>query len=152
MHLTTDNVTKVFLDCLFHDDEPTEGYIKAEGIMRQVGFHPGRLESHKADITDMLLDLPGEFMATGGGGMSFLNACMDKHGEQWTGLHLKMEELFLLGMAVGVVICLMPRDMWTILPGSMPYYVVQDTGLCQTNVDLVNSTQHQTQSSGNENG
>jgi hypothetical protein len=37
-----------------------------------------------------------------------------------------MEGLFCLGMAIGKVECLMPRKMWTILPGGMPYYLVKD--------------------------
>jgi len=56
--------------------------------------------------------------------MSFLNACQDRNGNQWTDLHQRMEQLFVLGQAAGFVSCLLPRDMWAALPGGMPYYVV----------------------------
>lgn len=129
MKLTADNVNTVFLDCLFTNEElkngePTEGYIEANGIMTNVGFHPGRLESHRADIASMLSELPDSFMVGGGDGMSFLNACMTKDDEQW-GEHKNVEQLFLLGMASKFVTELMPRELWGSLPGGMPYYSVQ---------------------------
>ena len=55
--------------------------------------------------------------------MSFLNACMTQSGEHW-GEHPSMDTLFVLGMAVGYVTCLLPRDSWKNLPGGMPYYQV----------------------------
>ncbi len=130
--MNTDTVTKldpqrveaIFLDCLFKEGEDTSKHIKAEGVIRNVGFHPERLENHKAEIVAMLEELPDEFKESGGGGMSFLNACNDKHGNQWTGLHLRMEQLFQLGVGIGKAKSLMPREMWGALPGGMPYYVV----------------------------
>lgn len=122
--LDPEKVNAIFMDCLFKKGEDTSKHVKAEGIVRNVGFHPERLESHKAEIEAMLDELPDEFKETGGGGMSFLNACNDKHGNQWTGLHQRMEQLFQLGVGVGKVKSLMPREMWGVLPGGMPYYVV----------------------------
>lgn len=122
--LDPEKVNAIFVDCLFKEGEDTSKHIKAEGVVRNVGFHPERLESHKAEILAMLDELPDEFKKSGGGGMSFLNACNDKHGNQWTGLHQRMEQLFQLGIGVGKVKCLMPREMWSVLPGGMPYYAV----------------------------
>lgn len=124
MKLTAENVRTVFMDCLFNDGEDTSNHVAAEGIITNVGFHPGRLESHTRDIGDMLSELPDSFMANGGGGMSFLNACMTKDDVQW-GEHQQMEQLFQLGQAVGFVKSLMPREMWGALPGGMPYYSVE---------------------------
>lgn len=122
--LNPEKVNAIFVDCLFKGGEDTNRHVKAEDIVRNVGFHPERLESHKAEIAAMLDELPDEFKESGGGGMSFLNACNDKHGNQWTGLHQRMEQLFQLGIGVGKVKSLMPREMWGALPGGMPYYVV----------------------------
>lgn len=122
--LDPERVNVMFVDCLFRDGEDTSKHVKAEGITRNVGFHPKRLESHKAEIEAMLDELPDEFKEGGGGGMSFLNACNDKQGNQWTGLHQRMEQLFQLGIGIGKVQCLMPREMWGILPGGMPYYLI----------------------------
>ncbi len=119
-----EHVNAIFMDCLFKEGEDTSKYIKAEGIVTNVGFHPERLKSHKAEIVTMLDELPDEFKESGGGGMSFLNACNDKHGNQWTSLYQRMEQLFQLGIGIGKVKCLVPRKMWNILPGGMPYYVV----------------------------
>jgi len=119
-----ERVNAIFMDCLFKEGEDTSNHVKAEGITQNVGFHPDRLESHKAEIEEMLDELPDEFKESSGGGMSFLNACNDKHGNQWTGLHQRMDQLFQLGTAISKVKCLMPREMWSVLPGGMPYYAV----------------------------
>ncbi len=121
--LTAEKVVAVFEDCLFKDGEDTANHVKAEGITTIVRFHPQRLEGHRKDIEAMLAGLPDNFQASGGG-MSFLNACLDRDGNQWTGMHQTMEQLFQLGIAIGKVKPCLPRDMWSVLPGGMPYYVV----------------------------
>lgn len=122
--LTSERVNEIFMDCLFTEGEDTSNYVRAEGITSTVGFHPGRLQNHKAEIEAMLNELPDEFKNSGGGGWSFLNACNDKHGNQWTGSPLIMEQLFQLGIGVGKVKSLLPRKMWSVLPGGVPYYVI----------------------------
>ena len=124
MELTSENVEKVFTDCLFKDDENTDNHIVGEGVIGKFGFHPGRLKSHKGDLSAMLKCLPIGFQATGGQGKSFLNACNDKNGILWAGSHSIMEMLFAMGVALGLATYLMPRDMWPSLPGGMPYVVV----------------------------
>ena len=123
--LNSDKVTEVFLDCLFKDGEVTDHYVRAEGIMTNVGFNPESLESHKAEIEEMLAELPNEFQKSGGGGWSFLNACNDKNGNLWTGEHRVMEQLILLGIAIGKASFQLPREVWSALPGGMPYLVVE---------------------------
>ena len=124
--LDPEQVNKIFADCLFRKDEDTSKHIKAEGITMTVGFHPERLENHKVEIEAMLGELPEEFKKSSGGGWSFLNACNDKHGNQWTGLNQRMEQLFQLGIGIGKVQSLLPREAWSILPGGMPYYIIMD--------------------------
>jgi len=122
--LKSKRVEAIFMDCLFKEGEDTTNHVKAEGITRLVGFHPERLAGHKAEIALMLDELPDSFKKTGGGGMSFLQACEDKHGNEWTGSHQRMEQLFQLGTGTGKVECLLPNNMWEMLPGGMPYYVI----------------------------
>jgi hypothetical protein len=122
--LTPERVEAIFLDCLFREDEDTSQHVKAEGLVHHVGFHPQRIAQHAAEIAELLEELPAAFKKEGGGGMSFLNACEDKHGNQWTGLHVRMEQLFQLGIGIGKVEYLAPRSMWQVLPGGMPYLVV----------------------------
>ena len=126
MQLTADAVSQIFRDCLFKEGEDHSGHIAAHGIMTVVGFHPQRIKNHKEEIVKLLYALPIEFQEASGGGFSFLAACNDKNGEQWTGMQVVMEQLFLLGMAAKRVKCLMPREMWSMLPGGMPYYAVTE--------------------------
>ncbi len=124
MELTSENVEKVFEDCLFKDGEDTKDHVKAEGIVATIGFHPLRLQEHKADVRAMLNCLPENFHQNKGGGWSFLNACCDKTGSQWTDLHQRMEQLFQLGLALKLAKWQLPREMWKMFPGGMPYVVV----------------------------
>lgn len=124
MKLNSDNVHSTFMDCLFKDGEPTENHIVGEGVQMKIGFHPERLKDNETLIAEMLNDLPDSFQKTGGGGMSFLNMCEDKEGNQWADLHATMDELVALGNASGKLSFLMPRKMWSVLPGGMPYIVV----------------------------
>jgi hypothetical protein len=142
MHLTSENVDATVLSCLPDDDpalidriekahaageEMPEGIKMTRGILSVYVFDEFKLDAHRNDILEMLSELPGEFIHVdqgGGGGWSFLNACMTASGEQWTGLHQQMEALFCLGMAIGAVEEQLPREMWDKLPGGMPYYSV----------------------------
>jgi hypothetical protein len=129
--LNPEAVKAIFVDCLFESvdgDPPDEALVVVEGILHKYGFDPAKLEKHRAEIVALLYELPIQFhpKAEGGeDGWSFLNACLDRHGRQWTGLHLTMEKLFCLGMAIGRVSEMLPRDMWDVLPGGMPYYGIK---------------------------
>jgi hypothetical protein len=132
--LTAERVERVFLESLFKDPVPEDVMDKAvvvKGIMMKVGFDPERLEQHRAEIEEMLGELPDSFKPQGGGGMSFLNACDDKHGHQW-GEHRNMEQLFMLGMGIGKVKLLTARNLWAVFPGGMPYYLVDVDVACIT--------------------
>lgn len=122
--LSAERVSSIFMSCLFKDGEDTSKYIPAPGITCNVGFHPGRIEEHRAEIAAMLDELSDDFKESGGGGMSFLNACYDRNGRQWTGMHKTMEQLFQLGLAIGKVGYVLEREFWSALPGGMPYLVV----------------------------
>jgi hypothetical protein len=123
--LTSVRVGEVFVDCLFKDGESQEKFVLAEGVVGKYGFEPTRLESHREDVKELLSQLPPEFQEGTGGGWSFLNACNDKDGNQWTGEHRVMEQLFVLGLALGLVESQLPREYWVALPGGMPYYMVK---------------------------
>lgn len=122
-------VHKVFLDCLYQPEEikdattpPLDAKI-VEGITMKFALHPKRLALHRQEVKDFLDQMPNEFRADKGGGWSFLNLCMDKNGRQW-GEHPTMQELVVLGIALGMVEYCMPRDMWDAFPGGMPYITI----------------------------
>ena len=49
-----------------------------------VCFHSERLESHREEIKEMVLQLPDSFRKGKGGGHSFLNMCENRNGDLWT--------------------------------------------------------------------
>lgn len=122
--LTSEAVDDLMKKCVFGDDEPMDNMIRVEGIIHDYGFHPDRIETNQEAIGALLAELPDEFHSHGGGGWTFLNACNDRHGNQWTGLHLQMERLFCLGIAAGKAKWFLPRDMWKSFPGGMPFVQV----------------------------
>jgi hypothetical protein len=124
MKLTPQAVDDLMHKCLFAEGEAHNDAIEVEGIVSKFGFDPKRVTSHSADIGDLLAELPDNFHVSKGGGWSFLNACEDRHGNLWTGEHRTMEHLFCLGIAAGKAQWLLPRDMWSALPGGMPYVSV----------------------------
>lgn len=125
INLTPTVVEELYAECLFRDGEATDGAVISEGIMSTAGFHPGRIKASSGKIRSLLARLPDDFRESEGGGMSFLNACHDRDGDLWTRDQRIMDLLFQLGVAVGAAKCLMTRDLWSSLPGGMPYYSVK---------------------------
>lgn len=126
-----ERVDQIVGDCLFTEDEiqqspngTPEDAVIVSGIVNNFGFNPARLESHRDDVRAILDMMPEEFHAGGeGGGHSFLRMCMTRNGEQW-GVPRNMEVLIALGIGLGYVRYCLPREMWTILPGEMPYLTI----------------------------
>ena len=121
------NIEKILRDCLFRDGEDQSSAVIAKGIVTNFGFHPERLKGHHNEIAKELSSLPQEFYDNGGGGWSFLEMCNDNNGVQW-GEHMNMEQLVCLGIALEMVKELIP-GMSNILPGGVPYYVIDIPGV-----------------------
>jgi hypothetical protein len=122
-------LNEMFLDSLFRDKEVVEGKPTTDpvlviGIVQKVGFHKERLNSHKQEVIDLLDQLPDDFQPEKGGGTSFLNMCVDKDGAQW-GEHRNMEQLCMMAIGLGLADWCMPREMWNVLPGGMPYFGIK---------------------------
>lgn len=126
MELTSVNVEQTFKECLFKEGEETKDFVEAHAVKMHVGFHPQRLESKRKHIETMLMQLPTQFMETGGGGWSFLNACTTKDGNQWADDHQIVDLLVCLGLATAKVQFQLQRELWQSLPGGMPFFVVKD--------------------------
>ena len=123
MKLTADLVETFFVGCIANG---AKDVTEVDGILAKVAFSTQKLEEFREDISDMLDCLPAQFGEKTGGGWSFLQACDDREGNQWTGLHQRMDQLFMLGTGIGRVVCPMPKEFWTALPGGMPYYMVKE--------------------------
>lgn len=122
--LTVNAVETIFVECLTNENNPN--MIGCTPVVHKCIFDKAKIENKSDEILGLLMELPAEFRRSSGGGYSFLMACNDINGNQWTGLHVNMEKLFALGMAAGHVEHLMPQEMWAILPGGVPYFVIND--------------------------
>ena len=124
--LTTQAVTDLLAHCLYTDAEADDGEVEealiVEGIMRDYGLHPGRVDENRENIAELLRELPNNFFIGegGGGGWTFLNLCMDKHDNHWAE-HPTMEVLCVLAIAAGLGKWAVPKEMWSVFPGGMPY-------------------------------
>lgn len=118
--LTAARVSEIFEDC-------DGGTTPVEGI-RVEHFRADRVEAHRAEIAAMLDELPEAFRADNDGGMSFLTACMDRNGRQWCDSQATVAMLVALGVATGMLSFAAPREAWPILPGGMPYLIVDTAG------------------------
>lgn len=105
------------------DAQVPENAVHVQGVINNYAFHPERIAAHAADISSMLAELPDDFWSDRGGGMSFLNACMDRHGNHWAE-HPTIEQLIVLGIATGQAAYSLPREMWSVMPGGLPYFSV----------------------------
>ena len=123
MKLSGENIEKIIIDCL--NEERNDEEIIVDGILNKFCFNKAKLKEHSESIISMLNQLPEQFHKDTGGGWSFLNACNNKDGEQWTSFHKCMDELFVLGIGIGKVKSTLPREMWAVLPGGMPYFVIE---------------------------
>lgn len=133
MKLNPVRVREILFDCMYDKDriksstreELIKEAICVKGITTSIGFDPQKIAIYKSEIVELLNELPDEFKHEIGGGCSFLMACEDKHGNHW-GEHKNMEELFMLGMACKRINCVFPREIWSMLPGGVPYYEIFD--------------------------
>ena len=120
MELNSKNVFQVFARCLLREGEENEGSLEVEALTVTLTLHVGRLMKHKADILDMLHQLPECFESSSGA--SFVKASFKRSGEQWTRNHREVEALIILGLGAGVLSCPLPKRLWNLLPDGMPRY------------------------------
>ena len=125
--LDAKKVNEIFMDCLFKE-HPACGttFIPVKGITMNVGLQASKVEEHSGEIKELLDELPDNFKENSGGGWSFLEACVDKEGNQW-GEHNNMQELLMLGIASGWAGYLVSsRELWSAFPGGVPYFMIFD--------------------------
>ncbi|MBQ8042634.1 MAG: hypothetical protein IJ272_00595 [Clostridia bacterium] len=125
--LTAEKVNEVLFKCFYkpeeiQDGKKPDGCVDVKGIVTNFGFHPDRLKEHEQQIIELLSELPETFKE----GWSFLNMCYDKNGCQWTGMQKTMEALMALGIAIGKIEYMLPREVWSALPGGVPYIILKD--------------------------
>lgn len=124
MKLTAENVNRIFNSCLKGQDKID--IIEVHGVRHFVGFKQTKLKEFEKDIIDMLNCLPDGFKKSKGGGLSFVQAVNDNNDDQWADLHETVDELVCLGLSVGKIQFLLPREEWNKFYGGMPYFAVLD--------------------------
>ncbi len=92
-----------------------------EGFVNTFGVDVDKLEKDRDVVRGWITELPTEFLAESGGGWSALNLQQTKQGELWTGHQLMGESLYVLAASLGIAKVLLPREVWSALPGGMPY-------------------------------
>lgn len=113
-------VQETFKKCLFKEGEDTTGKVEVQGITHNYGLHPGRLKEQTEIVKALLAELPEEFKK----GWSFLNLCMTKDRVQWTGSHMRCEELVVMAIGLELMSYCLPRELWQVLLGGVPYVIV----------------------------
>lgn len=126
--INSDEVMQVFDACHVQPEKELPDMVKVEGIISVFYFKKSELSRHKEQVKTWLAALPEYFQAEQGGGWSFLYACQDRNGVQWTGFHHVMDKLFSLGIALELVQYCLPREYWEHMPGGVPYMVIHLKG------------------------
>ena len=70
--LNSQSVQHTFFQCL-NESEDLEGTILISGINKTFLFSKAKIEEHSETIKNFCRDLPGNFMASSGGGFTFLH-------------------------------------------------------------------------------
>jgi len=132
MMLTWEKVRDLGADCMTDNEfetlaeaEANPDMIIVRGPVMTFAFGRAEVEAARSEIDDLLDELPDAFHEGRGEGWSFLNLCEDRDGRQWTDQHRYAELLVVLGLAIGRVDYILPRDMWHISPGGMPYIKIR---------------------------
>ena len=121
---TEDEATKFGLSDSIDFTIPIEGLVSVHGAINHFVFIVERLEAKREEVIELLRQLPDSFMASGGGGMSLMNMVVDKDHNLW-GEQKDADLLYVLGAGLGLCTYVLPRDMWAILPGGMPYICIK---------------------------
>lgn len=126
MKLSKENVKHVLTTCLQIQSAPESGTestetVVVQGIANNFVFNKHMLLQEEKHIEELLSDLPEDFKQ----GSSFMQMYTNREGEQWTGVIQPLEELLALGVAVGKIHYLVPREQWWSLSGGMPYIAVK---------------------------
>ena len=128
MNSLAQQVYDCFHECLFSEEATEEDHKRAvivEGIVRKFGFDPDRLNPRKERIMEFLKQMKPEFFRSTGGGYSFMAMFEDRDGVHWAE-HPTMEMLAAMGIGIGMVQYCLPREMWSLMPGGVPYLVIKD--------------------------
>lgn len=102
------------------DEEMPQGCIFVRGLAHNFGFHPERLLDSAEDVRKILNAVVADEFMGAEGGWSFLNLVVGRNSEIW-GNQVDAEGLLCLALGLGWAEILVPRSMWQMMPGGVPY-------------------------------
>ena len=112
-------VRAILLSAFFKERERVKDYVVVHAIYgRDKALHRQRLEASRAEVIQMLSNLPPEFLMAGGS--SFCNMHLDSSYKAW-GSELAAHELLLLAHGLGLAHYVLPKPLWASMPGGMPF-------------------------------
>lgn len=118
---TVNRIHDLIIYCLFEDGESRTNAVMVDGISSTFGFHPGRLEESRSEISEIVrTTISNDFFEGHGGSTSFLSLPISNNGNIW-GQQKDAEALLVMSIAIGIARILVPRDIWHVFPGEMPY-------------------------------
>ena len=122
LKLTTENVEKIFLDCFLPENYTDDTkVILVNAVTGNFGFDPEKIEKHAVDIQQMISQLSSKFDEANQG-YSFMNLPFKGENDEPWGQQINGDHLMALGLASGwMMLTFEDRDMWSILPGAVPY-------------------------------
>lgn len=122
LKLTIENVEKIFFDCFLPENYTDDTkVILVNAVTGNFGFDPEKIEKHAADIQQMISQLSSKFDEVNGG-YSFMNLPFKGETDELWGEQINGDHLMALGLASGwMMLTFEERDMWSILPGAVPY-------------------------------
>ena len=105
------------------------GEVEVRGIDGIRRFHSDYLEENRKNIGDLLgrMQVPGRWLSkVYGKDFNFLEVAKQSPPYLYWELVVSMKMGYMLGLAIGRVREVAPREFWDTLPGGMPYYVVDE--------------------------
>lgn len=124
--LTVDAVMEIWNACVAAPGDPEDDQVRIDGASMDGRFSRTRLLNHRMRLRTMLVELPDNFLQSGGGGWTMLNGCVDRHQRFWTSDQRTVDRLVILGIGAGVANWTLERNLWDLLPSGMPYFQVLD--------------------------
>lgn len=118
--LKTETIGKIFKACALPRNSGSFMVISTPGITgtRVVFFDLAQLEEHRAEITSLVSQLPAEFKTNAGA--SFNGTNRSHRGDIWCRDEKEREKLVQLGIALGIIELVEPRERWAYLPRQRP--------------------------------
>ena len=125
MKLTDDNVWQVYNKCIYNQDEQkneeSSDTISVQGIKRLYIFSLANLCEERKHILSLLSQVTRRSRY----GASMTQLCYNRREQVWTKNALTMEALMCLGLAIGKVKYLLPKESWSLLKNQMPYVIIR---------------------------